>query len=91
MFDEVKMRIVGYSLMTFGFVFVVSGIVAVFHYDQPADVFSLAWWMIVGGWCCALIGIGMDIIQLFTMDGNEAAPVFQPETTTAKGVEEEVT
>ena len=84
------MRIVGYSLMTFGFAFVVSGIVAVFHYDQPADVFSLAWWMIVSGWGLALTGMGIDIVHVFRIAKREPAYVLQPKTNTVEGVQGEI-
>jgi protein-S-isoprenylcysteine O-methyltransferase Ste14 len=91
MFDEVKMKTLSYSLMTVGILFVLGGIVAVFNFDQPSDLFSLIWWMIVGGWCLALVGMGIDIIHLFKMAGSEGARVFQSEVNTAKGVEEEAT
>jgi hypothetical protein len=71
MFDEVKMKTLSYSLMTVGILLVLGGIVAVFNFDQPSDLFSLIWWMIVGGWCLALVGMGMDILHLFKMAERE--------------------
>jgi hypothetical protein len=59
------MKTLSYSLMTVGMVLAFGGVVAVFNLDQPSDMFSLAWWMIVGGWCLALIGMGIDIMHLF--------------------------
>jgi protein-S-isoprenylcysteine O-methyltransferase Ste14 len=91
MFNEVKMKTLSYSLMTVGILLVLGGVVAVFNFDQPADLFSLVWWMIVGGWCLALVGMGIDIIHLFKMAGSEGAQMFQSEDMSAKGVEEEVT
>jgi hypothetical protein len=91
MFEEAKMKIFSYSLMTVGMVLALGGIVAVFNFDQPSDVFSSAWWMIVGGWCLALTGMGIDIIHLFRLAKRPPAFLFQPETNMAKGVEEEFT
>jgi hypothetical protein len=91
MYDEVKMKTLSYSLMTIGFVLVLAGIVSVFNFDQPSDVFSIAWWMIVGGWGLALTGMGIDIVHLFKIAKPEPTYSFQPETNTAKGIEGEVT
>ena len=85
------MKALGYSLMTIGMALVLGGVVAVFDFDQPSDVFSLAWWMIVSGWCLALTGMGMDIVHAFKIAKPEPAFLFQPETNTAKGVEGEIT
>jgi hypothetical protein len=65
MFEEAKMKTFSYSLMTVGMVLALGGIVAVFNFDQPSDVFSSAWWMIISGWCLALTGMGIDIMHLF--------------------------
>ena len=91
MFDEAKMKTLNYSLMTVGILFVLVGIVAVFNFDQPSDVFSLVWWMIIGGWCLALVGMVMDIIHMFKMAGSEEPQVFQSEADTGKAVEQEAT
>jgi hypothetical protein len=64
--------------------------VAVFNFDQPSDVFSSAWWMIVGGWCLALIGLGIDIMHLFMIATREPAYVLHPKTNTVEGVEGEL-
>jgi protein-S-isoprenylcysteine O-methyltransferase Ste14 len=85
------MKTLSYLLVTVGMVLALGGVVAVFNFDQPSDVFSLAWWMIVGGWCIALIGMGMDIMQLFKIAKREPAYLFQPETNTTEGVEGEMT
>jgi hypothetical protein len=42
--------------------------------------------MIVGGWCVALTGIGIDIMHVFRIVKRKPAYVFQPETNTIKGV-----
>ncbi len=73
------------SLMTIGMALALGGIVAVFNFDQPSDAFSLAWWMIVGGWCLALTGMGIDIMHLFRLAKRQPAYVFQPEKNTTKG------
>jgi uncharacterized membrane protein HdeD (DUF308 family) len=91
MFDEAKMKTLTYSLMTVGFVLVLAGIVAVFNFDQPSDLFSLVWWMIVGGWCLALAGMGTDMMHAFKMAKREAAYLYTPEADTAKEVEREIT
>lgn len=78
-----------YWLMTVGIVLALGGVVAVFNFDQPSDIFSSVWWMIVGGWCLALTGMGIDIQRLFKIAKHEPVYVFQSETTTAKGVEGE--
>jgi hypothetical protein len=91
MFEEAMMKTFGYSLMTVGMVLALGGIVAVFNFDQPSDVFSSAWWMIIGGWCLALTGMGIDIMHLFRLPKRPPAFLFQPETNMAKGVEEEFT
>jgi protein-S-isoprenylcysteine O-methyltransferase Ste14 len=91
MFDEVKMKTLSYSRMTIGILLVLGGIVEVFNFDQPSDLFSVMWWMIVGGWSLALGGMVMDIIQMFRMAGSEELQVFQSEGDTGKIVEEEAT
>ena len=85
------MKTLSYSLMTVGMVLVFVGVVAVFNLDQPSSVFSLAWWMIVGGWCLALTGMGMDILHLFKIAQHEPVYTLQPATQRAEGVEEEIT
>jgi hypothetical membrane protein len=84
MFEEGKMKTFSYSLMMVGMVLALGGVVAVFNFDRPSHVFSLAWWMIVGGWCFALTGIGIDIMHLFRVVKREPVYVFQPETNTTK-------
>lgn len=80
-----------YSLMTVGMVLALGGVVAVFDFNQPSDAFSMVWWMIVGGWCLALTGMGIDILRLLRIVKREPAYLFPPETKTAKGVEGKVT
>ncbi len=85
------MKTLSYSLMTVGIMLVLGGVVAVFNFDQPADLFSLVWWMIVGGWCLALVGMGIDIIHLFKMAGGEGAQVLQSEANPVQAVGKEAT
>ncbi len=85
------MKTFSYSLMTVGMALALGGIVAVFNFDQPSEAFSLAWWMIVGGWCLALTGMGIDVMHLFRIVKREPAYVFQPEMNATKRVEREVT
>lgn len=85
------MKTLRYSLMAVGFVLVLGGIVAVINFDQPLEVFSSAWWIIVGGWCFALAGTGMDIMHLFKMAKSEASYGVRLEANTAQGVEREST
>ncbi len=84
------MKTLSYSLVTVGMMLALGGVVAVFNFDQPSDVFSLAWWLIVGGWCLALTGMGIDILHVFSNAKREPAYLFQPETSTAKGVEGDI-
>lgn len=92
MFEEAKMKTCSYSLMMMvGMVLALGGVVAVFNFDQPSDAFSSAWWMIVGGWCLAFTGMGIDIMYLFRLTKRQPVYLLQPETNTAKGVEGEVT
>ena len=81
------MKALSYSLTTVGMALVLGGVVAVFDFDQPSDVFSWAWWMIVSGWCLAFTGMGMDIMQVFKIAKPEPAFLFQPETNTAKDIQ----
>ena len=88
------MRNLSYSLMTVGMALALGGVVAVFNFDQPSDVFSLAWWMIVVGWGLALTGMGidiMDIMHVFRIVKREPAYLFQPEMNTAKDVQGKIT
>lgn len=85
------MKTLCYSLVTAGMMLAFGGVVAVFNFDQPSDAFSLAWWMIVGGWCLAFTGMGVDIMQLFRVAKQEPAHLFKPETHRAKGIEREIT
>lgn len=84
------MKTLNYSLMTVGMVVALGGAVAVFNFDQPSDVFSLAWWMIVGGWCLALTGMGIDIMHVSKIANHEPV-LLKPETNRAKGVEGKIT
>ena len=85
------MKTLSYSLMTVGMVLVLVGVVAVFNFDQPSSVFSSAWWMIVGGWCLALTGMGIDILHLFKIARHEPVYAFQPAIQRAEGVNEDIT
>jgi protein-S-isoprenylcysteine O-methyltransferase Ste14 len=91
MFEEAKMKTLSYLLVTVGMMLALGGVMAVFNFDQSSDVFSSAWWMIVGGWCLALTGMGIDIMHLFRLAKRRPAYVFRPETNTAKGIEGDVT
>ena len=84
------MKTLSYSLVTVGMVLALGGVVAVFHFEQPSDVFSLAWWMIVGGWCLALTGMGIDIVHVLKIAKREPAYVLQPEMNTVERVEGEI-
>ena len=84
------MKTLSYSLVTIGMVLALGGVVAVFDFDQPSDVFSLAWWMIVGGWGLALTGMGIDFVHMFRIAKRESAYVLQPKTNTVEGVEGEI-
>jgi hypothetical protein len=90
LFEEAKMKTLSYSLVTVGMVLTLGGVVAVFNFEQPSDVFSLAWWMIVGGWGLALTGMGIDIVHVFRIAKHEPAYVLQPKTNIAEGVEGEI-
>lgn len=85
------MKTFSYWLMVSGMVLALGGVVGVFNFDQPSDPFSPAWWMIVGGWCLALVGIGIDIMHLFKLTERQPAYLFETETSSAKGVEGEIT
>ena len=85
------MKTLGYSLMTIGMTLALGGIVAVFNFDQRSDAFSLAWWMIVGGWYLALTGMGIDVMHLFRLTKRQPAYWFRPETNTENGAERGVT
>ena len=78
-------------LMVIGLVLALGGVMAVFNFDQPSDVFSLAWWMIVGGWSLALTGMGIDLLKLFAATTREPLYTFQSEVERANAVEQEVT
>lgn len=84
------MTTLSYSLMTVGLVLALGGVVAVFDLDQPSDVFSSVWWMIVGGWCLALIGMGIDILHLLMVAKREPAYVLQPKTSMTKRVKRDI-
>jgi hypothetical protein len=84
------MKTLCYLLMMVGMVLALGGVVAVFNFDQPSDVFSLAWWMIMSGWCLALSGMGIDIMHVFRIAKRQPAYLFQPETNRAQGVERKI-
>lgn len=85
------MKTLSYWMVTVGMVLALGGVVAVFNFDQPSDVFSLAWWMIVGGWCLALTGMGTDIVHVFKIAKHEPAYMFQQEMNRTRGVDGEIT
>lgn len=78
-------------LMVTGLVLALGGVVAVFNFDQPSDMFSLAWWMIVGGWSLALVGMSIDILQLFHVVTPKTTFAFQPEVESENRAEQDVT
>lgn len=80
-----------YVLMTVGMVLALGGVVAVFNFDQPSDMFSWVWWMIVGGWALALLGMSIDILHLFQVVTPKAAYTFQPKVKNGNRAEQEVT
>ena len=85
------MKTLCYVLMTVGMVLALGGVVAVFSFDQPSDSFSWVWWMIVGGWSLALIGMGIDILHLFQVVTPKATYTFQPEVESGNRAEQEGT
>lgn len=85
------MKTASYSLMTVGMTLALGGVVAVFDFGQPSDTFSTTWWMIVGGWCLALTGMGIDVTHMSRIVNRRQTYVFHSETKTAKGVAGEVT
>ena len=91
MCEEVKMKTLRSVLMVVGMVLALGGVMAVFNFDQPSDMFSWVWWMIVGGWSLALTGMGINIVKLFAATTHEPLYTFQPEVKRGNGVEQEVT
>lgn len=85
------MKILCSLLMVVGMVLALGGVVAVFNFDQPSDMFSGAWWMIVGGWLLVLIGMSIDILQLFTAVSRKPLYTFGSKIEKTNGVEKEVT
>lgn len=85
------MKILCSLLMVVGMVLALGGVVAVFNFDQPSDMFSLVWWMIIGGWSLVLIGMGIDILQLFAVVTRDPVYTLYPEVQKTSRVEEEVT
>ncbi|MBX3327764.1 MAG: hypothetical protein U0223_04970 [Nitrospira sp.] len=85
------MKILCSLLMVVGMVLALGGVVAVFNFDQPSDMFSLVWWMIVGGWSLVLTGMGIDILQLFRVVTREPVYTFHPEVEKVSRIEEKVT
>jgi len=67
------MKTLSYSLMAVGFALVLGGIVAIINFDQPSEVLSSAWWMIVSGWHLIVVGIGIGIVGLFKLAEREAS------------------
>jgi membrane protease YdiL (CAAX protease family) len=85
------MKTLCYVLLMIGMALAIGGVVAVFNFDQPADMFSGVWWMIVGGWGLALVGMGIDILKLFKVAVREPAYTFHAEVESGNGVEQEIT
>jgi hypothetical protein len=61
------MKTVSYSLMAVGAFLFLVGVGAAFAFDQPSAPFSLVWWLTVGGWCIAMVGIGIHAVRFFKM------------------------
>ncbi|OQW33561.1 MAG: hypothetical protein A4E19_04030 [Nitrospira sp. SG-bin1] len=85
------MKTLSYGLITVGMVLALAGVMAVFDFDQPSEAFSPAWLMIVGGWCLALTGMGIDIVHLFKIAKHEPVYMFRPEANSVNGGEGEIT
>ena len=84
------MKTLGYSLMVLGMLLAFGGVVAVFSFDQPSEVFSFIWWMIIGGWCLVFAGLGIDMMQLLKVAKHVPTRVFQRQVNRAQGVEREI-
>ena len=84
------MKTLGYSLMVLGMLLAFGGVVAVFNFDQPSDVFSLAWWMIIGGWCLVFTGLGIDMMQLLKVAKHAPVRAYKREGNRGQGVEGEM-
>lgn len=67
------MKSLSYSLIAVGFVLVLGGIVAIINLDQPSEVLSSTWWMIVSGWHLIVVGIGIGIVRVFKLAKREAS------------------
>lgn len=73
------MKTLGYSLMVLGMLLAFGGVVAVFNFDQPSEVFSLIWWMIISGWGLVFVGLGIDMMYLLKVAKKAPARVFERE------------
>lgn len=85
------MKTFSYVLVVVGMMVALGGVVAVFNFDQPADALSSAWWMIIGGWCMAFTGMGMDVLRLFKVSKREPAYASQTQLKRAPRGESEIT
>lgn len=84
------MKTLGYSLMVLGMLLAFGGVVAVFNFDQPSDVFSLIWWMIIGGWCLVFTGLGIDMMQLLKVAKQVPARMLERHVNEARRSEREI-
>ena len=67
------MKTLPYLLITVGFALVLGGIAAIINFDQPSEVLSSAWWMMVSGWLLIVVGIGIGIVRVFKLATREAS------------------
>jgi hypothetical protein len=60
-----SLKAISYTLMATGtFVFFL-GIAVAFY--QPSSPFTMSWWLMVGGWCIAMVGIGLHAYRVIKL------------------------
>jgi hypothetical protein len=60
-----NLKAASYTLMVTGATLFIAGIGVAFY--QPSAPFTLSWWMMIGGWGIAMIGIGLHTYRVFKL------------------------
>ncbi|MBX3306821.1 MAG: hypothetical protein KF751_12310 [Nitrospira sp.] len=67
-----KLKAASYTLMMIGAVLFIAGVGVAYY--QPSTPFTLSWWMMLGGWGIAMVGIGLHVYRVVKLLKEKSSP-----------------
>jgi protein-S-isoprenylcysteine O-methyltransferase Ste14 len=67
-----NLKIASSAIMAIGAVLFIAGVGVA--YSQPSTPFTLSWWMMIGGWGIAMVGIGLHVYRAFKLLKEKSSP-----------------